>query len=76
MRNKYRINKHLYPDFYKNLVRKKLSDFLLEEERRDLKQVKRIKVQQQSLETSTHTILCPTSMPNINSSGSPTIDEE
>ena len=34
MRIKYRINGNHYPEFYKNLVRKKLSDFLLEEERR------------------------------------------
>lgn len=34
MRVKYRIGEHHYQEFYKNLVRKKLGDFLLEEERR------------------------------------------
>lgn len=41
MRIKYRINGNHYPEFYKNLVRKKLSDFLLEEERRCCVKAKR-----------------------------------
>jgi hypothetical protein len=63
-------------DFYKTLIRKKLSHFLLEEERRDTGKAKRHRIQQQqSTKISTPTILCPTSMPTINSSVSPTNDE-
>jgi hypothetical protein len=63
-------------DFYKTLIRKKLSHFLLEEERRDTGKAKRHRIQQQqSTKISTPTILCPTSMPTINPSVSPTNDE-
>ena len=41
MRIKYRINPYHYQDFYRNLVRKKLSDFLLEKERRSKTKAKR-----------------------------------
>ena len=46
MRIKYRINEHHYQEFYKNLVRKKLSDFLLEEERRCRAKAKRCELRQ------------------------------
>jgi len=53
-----------------------ISHFLLEEERRDTGKAKRHRIQQQqSTKISTPTILCPTSMPTINSSVSPTNDE-
>lgn len=75
MRIKFRINTHLYQEFYKNLVRKKLSDFLLEEERRESKKMKcdRVQQQEESTQTSACTISWPTSMPRINI---PTNDEQ
>ena len=48
LRIKYRINEHRYQEFYKNLVRKKLSDFLLEEERRYRLKAKRAQLRQES----------------------------
>jgi hypothetical protein len=78
MRIKFRINTNLYHEFYKNLVRKKLSDFLLEEERRESKKVKHDPAQQQeeSMGTSACTISCPTSMSSINLPTARTNDEQ
>ena len=60
MRVKYRINSHHHQHFYKTLVRKKLSDFLLEEERRDKMKAKRNQFSHKSMETATGpTTVCP-----------------
>ena len=60
MRVKYCINSHHYQDFYKTSVRKKLSDFLLEEERRDKMRAKRNQFSHKSMETATSpTMVCP-----------------
>jgi hypothetical protein len=37
MRNKYRIDRHRYDDFFTKLVRPKLVDFLIDERKRDVK---------------------------------------
>jgi hypothetical protein len=57
MRIKYRINEYHYQEFYKNLVRKKLSDFLLEEERRCRAKAKRNSLRQQANTNATTTAL-------------------
>ena len=57
MRIKYRINEYHYQEFYKNLVRKKLSDFLLEEERRCRAKAKRNLLRQQATTNATATAL-------------------
>ena len=57
MRIKYRINEYHYQEFYKNLVRKKLSDFLLEEERRCRAKAKRNVLRQQATTNATTTTL-------------------
>jgi hypothetical protein len=57
MRIKYRINEYHYQEFYKNLVRKKLSDFLLEEERRCRAKVKRNALRQQATTNANTTAL-------------------
>lgn len=68
MCNKYLINKHRYDDFYKLMVRKKLSDFLLEEERRVINKPKRFRVRQQSTDTFIPTIVTTTSITPANAS--------
>ncbi|CAF1932787.1 unnamed protein product [Rotaria magnacalcarata] len=76
IRVKYRINAHHYEDFYKHLVRKKLSDFLLEEERRDTTKAKRLRTQQQETDdTSASTTISPTQIPILNLSATPVNDK-
>ncbi|CAF4305158.1 unnamed protein product, partial [Rotaria magnacalcarata] len=76
IRVKYRINEHHYEDFYKHLVRKKLSDFLLEEERRNTTKAKRLRTQQQETDdTSASTTTSPTQIPILNLSATPVNDK-
>lgn len=78
MRNKFRISKHLYQEFYKNLVRKKLSDFLLEEERRATVKAKRTlpKQSEASVQTVSSIVSSPALMSSISRPEPMESDEE
>ena len=75
MRIKFRINKLRYEDFYTHLVRKKLSDFLLEEERREPKKAKRQLSRQPepSIKASNSIVSCPSL---ISDSSTPMANDE
>ncbi|CAF0941736.1 unnamed protein product [Didymodactylos carnosus] len=70
-----RLLRVLYTQDELKTFRKRLSDFLLEEERRDKVEIKRLRVQQESTEICTPMTVDPTSMPVIYLSTSMTNDE-